>query len=1282
MANTFNIYIRHWKKADGTTDSGSEKLMFSVPQSDANGFPVLNPTVKCGEDAADSLDFNMNAGMAYYDSLTPLVTMLRVEYYGNTIFYGRVLTVNASTVMQTKAVHCEGAFGFLNDSYYPATADSKREDISWSTYFDRLLSSHNSYINGNDLKKFSRGTVDFTPASKNKKFEPTGWTQTSSALSSLKDELGGHMLARYTGGYNYIDWYKYHRRDLGDGNRPVVRVGENIIDISSNMDVGNLFTRVIPVGKSTNDGTKITIQGYGYTDRNGTNRTHGTNYMPVSLIRTLYADSELNNGYHTPADFDDSESKYGIIYKTVQFSDAGSAEELWNECKKWIKESFYGAVTSFEIRAIDMHIQNTSLPLILLGDCVDIYYRVMENGQMATKYRKMIAKSVKYDLFNPSNNTYSFGIPSDLLKTSKSQQSSSSSKKTASGSVSTPNIDIDEGPDMDLTFQKIADIIRKDPDVENGYGGDAAADSFIANGKLSGSVNVYDADIHYDPIGHPEICFTGQIVGKITLSGKSVKWVALNNAHGLFAYLDISSTPTSGNPAVVAAIAAANANVARPTSHWYIKARGYTYTDFSVWQSAALTGSVMGTIAAAEGIVAYAGANSIIQMLGDTVNAAAVSSVQGAVNAANTMAMSVKDKVFSIFKGEKDSSGNDIPVAQMTGGENGGGLSIFEKVGKKIIEASGKDKKLTLYDTAKSQVSAQVDAAIGSVNAILGKFGKDGTGNDTTVDISGTNAFMKFFSSNGISATETASLLGDSGSLFNKVLKLGTDGTGNNSTINMNGVSSILSLINPDNPGSTSSADTTVEVKGSDGGKGTFGKNASNGWRVSLNEKVTYTDKDNVTHTLEPGFVVCEDMKIAGLETIPSFRTKLAVVDTLIAGKVNATEISADLAYIRDLKGDTIKANRYVRAGYGYFTNIYGSNIYGTSHIYRTIDGNNVDLGRCYNQCLITEKDGEITLTMYPADGTNPIEGRDKVTFSMADTTFYKNAVSAATNSGFDADHQMFITGAGSDDKISTATLNPGDSKNYYPTFKKKGSGYQYGSLVKVTARSLNLQAKSVAPSTSAQTITADSGRDGLSSVNVSAAVRQAKICTPSASQQEITYDAGYYGLSKVTVSGDSNLTAGNIKSGVSIFGVTGTYAGYQRALYIAPDFSARYGNNYTFKSYTQKDGTQVDSVGGGSAQGVYIPLIEAGASGSDTLTDIPSTGITANGNYKAPSSYMGIRYLKVAVPTGSSYSRIGSSQWTYSYTMSGGTFTHTLKCTSSGNISGLTNGTSYYIYK
>ena len=108
------------------------------------------------------------------------------------------------------------------------------------------------------------------------------------------------------------------------------------------------------------------------------------------------------------------------------------------------------------------------------------------------------------------------------------------------------------------------------------------------------------------------------------------------------------------------------------------------------------------------------------------------------------------------------------------------------------------------------------------------------------------------------------------------------------------------------------------------------------------------------------------------------------------------------------------------------------------------------------------------------------------------------------------------------------------------------------GGFVTGGASGASLQSKTVSPSESAQTIKADNGYDGLSQVTVNAVSRtyvgsgvtkkSAATYTPGTSDQSIA--SGQYLNGTQTIKGDSNLTAGNIKSGVKIFNVTGSYAG------------------------------------------------------------------------------------------------------------------------------------------
>ena len=74
------------------------------------------------------------------------------------------------------------------------------------------------------------------------------------------------------------------------------------------------------------------------------------------------------------------------------------------------------------------------------------------------------------------------------------------------------------------------------------------------------------------------------------------------------------------------------------------------------------------------------------------------------------------------------------------------------------------------------------------------------------------------------------------------------------------------------------------------------------------------------------------------------------------------------------------------------------------------------------------------------------------------------------------------------------------------------------------------------------KTFTSYAGLKVTGTAKASVPTLQAKTVTPSAAEQTVTPDSGYDGLSSVTVEGDANLVPGNIKSGVSIFGVVGSF--------------------------------------------------------------------------------------------------------------------------------------------
>ena len=799
----YDVYIKNYKS--GNSIVTTETKIFGVPlNNDAVGFPVSRPSVKCSEDNADSFDFSMENNSPYYDSFLELKTLVRVEYDGDTIFDGRVLTVDGSTIYQTKTIHCEGSFGYMNDSQYEGIQEKRKSKITWSEYYNRLINNHNTMVGtDNPEKVITRGTVTidgsttFTPTTETRKYEPSSWTKTSSLISSLVSEFGGHIRTRYQNGTRYLDWYKYYARDLGQ-NRPTVEVGVNVVDLSSSdSNIDNLFTYCIPIGASNSNGEPLYVDGYVYTDKNGNQHTHSGKAVPVSIVRDLYTDSQLNDDFHNASDYSSAKSNYGSIYRTENFGGAKTKEQLWNFMKEWIKNCYFGLATSFTVRGYDIHITDTTKSKILVGDCVNVKYYIVENGVKTFVTKRLVCKAVTYDLFTPENNSYTFGIPGEILKRTYSEGRKSASEQLTGGGGGGGGGDDNQ---YELTFTNIADIIQSaNSEI---YGGNDAKDSFLANGQCSGTVWLYDpAELPSDedppnPRAHPELAFQANIVGKLTHRG-ATKWIAICDRM-LCAFMNVRPDRDEAQPVAFVYERYSKSN----------KYPGYN-SNYDPIQVAAATK----TIAPAVGFAIQATVQASTNVLAATVlgGAAALQS-RTSQDGGNTWTKNVE-------------------IGGLVGGVLGGYLAL-----------NGPSSKVEVATDADNDGSkiVELDAATAALNI--------------------------------------GSMV--AGALASKVL--------------LDGLA----------------------------GKAKVGKKQNDAWEVLLNETITYEDDQGVTHT-EPGFVVCNDINVP---SIPSFKTKLAIVDTLIANKATIGELNAAKARITTLETDAITTNN-LAASIGRITNLTAQNV-------------------------------------------------------------------------------------------------------------------------------------------------------------------------------------------------------------------------------------------------------------------------------------------------------------------------------------------------------------------
>ena len=414
----FDIYIKNFNQNGSIVTT--ETLVQTIPAEHEGDLKLLSPVVKNEMGNAASFDFSIEAGTRYYDAFFQMKTYMRITYDGEDIFNGRVLTIDNNTFRRTRRIRCEGAFTYLIDSPVEGIPEAKRGKITIATYLENLLSNHNNYVNDPN-KSYYVGEVPghYTAATsaeqqiKNdtRNYGSDSWMDTKSALEDLRSHYGGYFRVRTReGGGVLLDWMDHYFNS--SENQQTVEVGKNILDISDVTEIDNIFTAIIPIGKSSSNKTNGALYIDGYrTDVHGNNKM-----LKVPDICSVYSDAQLNSGYHRAEYYQNAINNFGMIIKPVTFNDATTKEKLFTEACEWIKNNYQGDVVKFTIKAIDMRQIGENTSKIMVGDRVRIRYLVGdETGAFSWNDILLTCLSVSYDLYHPENNSYTFGIPANIL---------------------------------------------------------------------------------------------------------------------------------------------------------------------------------------------------------------------------------------------------------------------------------------------------------------------------------------------------------------------------------------------------------------------------------------------------------------------------------------------------------------------------------------------------------------------------------------------------------------------------------------------------------------------------------------------------------------------------------------------------------------------------------------------------------------------------------------------------------------------------------------------------
>lgn len=290
---------------------------------------AITPKLTRELNKAGSLELTLLPTHPLYESILLKKTEIAVYRDGAEIWSGNA-SKSTRDFWNRKKLNCDGKLAMLNDS--------QRRPFEFtgtvSQYIQRQLDNHNAEMYTDTSKQIQLGTVTVTGTITRKSEVPASTWGLFSA--HLLDALGGYLKMSKINGANYLDYVTIP----GSQSEQIIQFGKNLLDLEDYIDLSEICTVLVPLGKKNEDGEYLDI----------TSVNDGKNWV--------------ENGSAT--------GLYGRIVKVEIWDDIEDPDELKAKGTARLAE-ILNVASTLTIKAIDLRNAGVNVDALELGDTIRIF---------------------------------------------------------------------------------------------------------------------------------------------------------------------------------------------------------------------------------------------------------------------------------------------------------------------------------------------------------------------------------------------------------------------------------------------------------------------------------------------------------------------------------------------------------------------------------------------------------------------------------------------------------------------------------------------------------------------------------------------------------------------------------------------------------------------------------------------------------------------------------------------------------------------------------------------